>query len=1019
MLSRRLISLTCVLVVLATALAAPGVRSAPLAASGACVPTWIPVGDGENFQGSVLASARGSDGFVYLAGSEALYRIEGETLRKWFANPSQPGALGSGQIRALASGEGGLWVGAGAGLSWFDFATERFEPVAYAASGRAEESVTALLVDKGVLYLGNRDGGVRLEVATRRRLGTITVPGAEQLPSIMDFEVFDGQVFAASHAGLLRIDAAGTATLVDPMASERDRPLRVYDLTVSADHGLWFAYGSGVGQLPAALGRAPDYFPVDATEGLPEGRLNTLSFDTLQRLWIGSERAISRWDLQEPHPRPCRRRPSDDYDRDLNVAVLDGSLGSYLLLGPWGGGAMIAPVHAGISRIVSGEQWNPGLPKTVVWSHHRDGEGRLTLGTSNGLYRQVRANGARFEAVAGDILDGATVLALAQDVRGRLWVGTSVGLFVEDKAADQFEPVPLFVASDGASDYVYDLVPYQDRMLAGTSQGMLLIDAANAVIEAFYRTDPVGVEAVGGAPQIDIEYAYPRIWHLQVDELDVYATSDTAVVRINPLEGRIEASSHAARLRGAFEVGRAYATTSAADGRVFVATESGLLVSDRDLETFTPLLEVNGFRLGSVYAAARGPDDTLWFGTANNGLLRYQPTIDRWQRFSRRDGILSTGMTQKSLRVLADGQIIKGGGEGVTIVAANAWAAQGETPVDLIANATNRQLSVRHRDRVEVGPRDRELTLQFSTSSALETGMMQLEYELAPGGSRQRIQLRDRVSLAQLRSGHYEFRAAMVDPSGVVSAPFSFDLDVLPRWWETSWAKAAGILLALLAAFGFAAWRTQVIRDKANLLAAERRRIAASLHDTYLQDMLGALMVSRTIALSGELEQAKAHAERISELLENASRSARSSVKALADLHEFPGLVNSLREHEAVDTFQKRKAFSLEESGEPWVLGKEREFFLSRAAREAVTNACKHARASRIHCIVRWTLLSVAVEIIDDGRGFDACADSLGAGFGLGGMRTLAHAARAHLRIDSRPGKGTTVSFRASRFAWR
>jgi signal transduction histidine kinase len=56
---------------------------------------------------------------------------------------------------------------------------------------------------------------------------------------------------------------------------------------------------------------------------------------------------------------------------------------------------------------------------------------------------------------------------------------------------------------------------------------------------------------------------------------------------------------------------------------------------------------------------------------------------------------------------------------------------------------------------------------------------------------------------------------------------------------------------------------------------------------------------------------------------------------------------------------------------------------------------------------VRGSTRRVVLEVTDDGSGFDAAGVS--AGLGLASMRQRAAAAGGTVRVDSAPGKGTTV----------
>jgi signal transduction histidine kinase len=78
-------------------------------------------------------------------------------------------------------------------------------------------------------------------------------------------------------------------------------------------------------------------------------------------------------------------------------------------------------------------------------------------------------------------------------------------------------------------------------------------------------------------------------------------------------------------------------------------------------------------------------------------------------------------------------------------------------------------------------------------------------------------------------------------------------------------------------------------------------------------------------------------------------------------------------------------------------------------ASEAITNAARHGAAE----LVRVQLIDdpPRLRIGDAGRGFDPAGARPrdGHGFGLVAMRERAEAVGARLRVDSRPGGGTTV----------
>jgi signal transduction histidine kinase len=81
---------------------------------------------------------------------------------------------------------------------------------------------------------------------------------------------------------------------------------------------------------------------------------------------------------------------------------------------------------------------------------------------------------------------------------------------------------------------------------------------------------------------------------------------------------------------------------------------------------------------------------------------------------------------------------------------------------------------------------------------------------------------------------------------------------------------------------------------------------------------------------------------------------------------------------------------------------------LFRIGREAVTNALKHARPTRLEVRLAYEAERVTLTVTDDGAGF--APEAVPAEhFGLLGMRERAARIGATLEVRSAPGEGTTV----------
>lgn len=195
-------------------------------------------------------------------------------------------------------------------------------------------------------------------------------------------------------------------------------------------------------------------------------------------------------------------------------------------------------------------------------------------------------------------------------------------------------------------------------------------------------------------------------------------------------------------------------------------------------------------------------------------------------------------------------------------------------------------------------------------------------------------------------------------------------------------------------------------------ISRERNRLARELHDT-LAHSLTALAVSlETVKAYFDLDPQKARA-----LLETSLESARAgaeetrrTLRALraSDLEDL-GLRLAIRK--LAESAAARCSLDLELALQDPLppLPPDVEQTLYRVAQEAIENVVRHARAKRLAVrLFQEGRMKLIVE--DDGVGFDPRAQTNTGHFGLMGMRERAELVGGKLKIESHPGRGTTVT---------
>jgi PAS domain S-box-containing protein len=202
-------------------------------------------------------------------------------------------------------------------------------------------------------------------------------------------------------------------------------------------------------------------------------------------------------------------------------------------------------------------------------------------------------------------------------------------------------------------------------------------------------------------------------------------------------------------------------------------------------------------------------------------------------------------------------------------------------------------------------------------------------------------------------------------------------------------------------------------RGKAAL--EERQRLARELHDSVSQALYGIALGART---ARDLLGREAPPDRVEEWLEYVLSLAE------AGLTEMRALIFELRPEslktEGLIAALQQQAAALEARHEIPVhttLGEEPELPLEtkeaiyRIAQEALHNTVKHAHASRADLKLECDAQGIALEVSDDGAGFDPGGDFSGH-LGLKSMRERAARLGGTLRVESAPGEGTTIRVR-------
>lgn len=245
---------------------------------------------------------------------------------------------------------------------------------------------------------------------------------------------------------------------------------------------------------------------------------------------------------------------------------------------------------------------------------------------------------------------------------------------------------------------------------------------------------------------------------------------------------------------------------------------------------------------------------------------------------------------------------------------------------------------------------------------------------------------------------------------------------------ETIWRLFAPLMIAALVVLAALqiplAWRMarrvrDAQRDREKLLQhaisasdAERRAIAAGLHDGVVQELAG---LSFQMAAAVEQRPPEHEARKV---LAQSAAGTRNAIRQLRSLLfeiyppslEHHGLGSALPDLASRLTSRGTKVdvrVSVDDQ-----LDARTEQLIFRIAQEALRNVAKHADAGFVEIVVERTNGVVTLDVTDDGRGFDVGMEDdrpQNGHIGLRLLHDLTASSGGRLDVQSKPGEGTRV----------
>ncbi len=947
----------------------------------------------EDHSGELWAGTRGGglDRYVPETGRFVRYRFD----------PRNDHSLSNDEVRCIYEDHAGtLWVGTTNGLNRYDRRTNSFARYVHDPLNRW--SIPSGLVE--CVFEDNHDnlwigmlGAVAKFDRTSGKFSELHLP----VPGILCVwigEDDNGNLWVAMQNELYIYN--GGRWLPASKKFHLNKALLIRRILKDGRHNIWFGGDNGLLQYDEVSGDMSTFVndPADPLS-LSGNSILSLYEDRQGTIWIGTYDGISKYSPAEFKFRHVNLSMSKVHDAGWNKirSFCEDKSGKIWVATQEG--LMTYDRRANTLTRISIDAWytrtnnqrllwslleekNASLPTLWVGTN---GQGLIKLSFD----RTGKSSFTKYLPHAGDSrsLSGPSPVTLYEARDGTLWVGTL------------WEGLNRFDRRDGKfMRYVND--PANPQSISGNEIWSLCEDRSGFL---WIGTAGEGLDRFDTATGVFTRYHH--------DPHDSLSLSDDKVTSI------VEDSQ----------------------GSIWIGTYTGLNRFDPHSGAFEHFTMLNGLPNNVIYGIVDDKKGNLWLST-NNGLSRLNLATRTFRNYDEGDGLQSNEFNYGAAYRCRDGELLFGGVNGFNIFSPDTLAEDTNIPEVVLTDFKVFNKSI------QPSPSDRRLTTDISDAKVIRLsykdavisfGFAALEYnnpsknqysykmegfdkEWVNAGSRRE------ATYTNLDPGEYVFRVRASNSDGVWNdSGTSIMVRISPPYWETWWFRSTIVLVFLSVGPLVYFRRVTTLKKRQSLQQefsrrliesqeAERKRIAAELHDSIGQDLLviknkllfGLQSEQKSGAVTKDFEEA---VNQVSDSLKHVREISRNLRPIQLDQIGLTAALESVVETAAESSNMQSK---IQIDNIDNLLSKEGEINLFRIVQESLNNILKHARALTLSVKIVKYDKTLSMEIEDDGRGMESRYDGTKQqdGLGLRGMAERARILGGDLRFESNIGRGTKIT---------
>lgn len=435
----------------------------------------------------------------------------------------------------------------------------------------------------------------------------------------------------------------------------------------------------------------------------------------------------------------------------------------------------------------------------------------------------------------------------------------------------------------------------------------------------------------------------------------------------------------------------------------------------------------NGLPNNVVYAMAPDTMGRVWVST-NKGLAALLKGSGTWTTYQNFSGTQGNEYNSHTVVTASDGRIIFGGVNGLTAI--RPWEVDTDYPFPAVQITTIRGDSSYNpytykngvSGPIAVVAGDNTLEFEFIGIDYNDPSACKLRYRLI-GADETWVEINNpgKARYVRLAPGNYTFEVMAANANGDWSKVVrSVELKIAAFWWQWKWLQAlfvvgliGTIIMMVRLQVKRSLYKKQQLLEKELSIIRERERITADLHDD-----VGATLSSLNIY--GDLAHSiwDANPQKSKEMVGKIAGQSRELMLRMSDIiwsmktveNGTNGLTPRIKNFAQELLWGKgiEVEIQIDESTMSGVSNPMIRKNIILIIKEALNNAAKYSEAKKVIILLEKRGEMLALEIADDGKGFEMGLEIKGNG--LDNMATRCRQMGGIFGLQSIPGKGTTIT---------